>query len=230
MDTDADDFADCGPAHPATMGKNVPEKGFVAPAQRQRKTTAVQGGLRANKARALGILQNAQRRKGLAPVRKGGKVVAAVAAKIAEEEVVKKRKSRPATIAERKVYKEQKNTGLLFPKLPVTRIVREIAQEYSRVDREGNYFDFRFSKQAMATLHEGAEDFLTHFMARLNKLADHSGRCTVFPDDVRTLESLDKMHSGGVLERTVYHKTNSDGSTGKCVLIGATPKKESGIK
>lgn len=230
MDTDTDDFADCKPAHPATMAKNVPEKGFVAPAKRQRTTTLVQGGLRADKARALGVLQNAQRRKGLAPARKGGKVVAVVAAKIAKEEEVKKRKSRPATIAEHKVHKEQKNTGLLFPKLPVTRIVREISQDYSRVDREGNYFDFRFTKGAMATLQEGAEDFLTHWMARLNKLADHSGRCTVFPDDARTLESLDKMHSGGVLERTIYHKTNPDGTRGKCVLIGTTPKKESGIK
>lgn len=224
MESENEDFADCAPAHLATIAKNI-VKSFETPTIRQRTavTRKNDNSRRAMKERALGVAKNASRRKGSTPMKNNGKLRTTDSRK-AEPSETKKRHARPATLAERNVYKAQKSTKPCFRRLPLVRCIREVAQDVCLVDREGKVYTVRFTMKALDAIILESEDFLTHLMARLNKLAEHAGRCTIYPEDFRTLESLERMKTGGILERTVFRKQNADGTAGSLVLIGATPK------
>src|SRR5688572_9022823 len=87
----------------------------------------------------------------------GGKAprrqLATVAARKQQGGAVKKpHRYRPGTVALREIRRYQKSTDLLLRKLPFSRLVREIAQEYRSL--------LRFQSTAILALQEAAEAYL----------------------------------------------------------------------
>jgi len=93
------------------------------------------------------------------PRRSGGKVTRKqLATKAARKSasamggVKKPHRYRPGTVALREIRRYQKSTDLLLRKLPFSRLVREIAQDYKN--------DLRFQSTAIQALQEAAEAYL----------------------------------------------------------------------
>ncbi len=61
---------------------------------------------------------------------------------------------RPGTVALRQIRRYQKSGKLLFRKLPFQRLVREVAQDFSRWKNE-----LRFTQEAINALQEASEAF-----------------------------------------------------------------------
>lgn len=180
------------------------------------------GGRRAAKQAAL-ISKNARSTTVAPQGKRGGKNSLAVAA----VEVKATRKGRPATISERRVYFAQRGTEKLLRKAPFVRLVREIAQDLSSpLMYKEEIVDPNFSKNALELLHIAAEDFIIHRHAQANKIANNSGRCTMYARDMKTVEAVDSMKAGGVLERTIYFQPSADGKRRKLVQIGTGGKIE----
>lgn len=174
------------------------------------------GGRRAAKEAAL-VAKNARSTTVAPQGKRGGKNSLAVAA----VEVKAARKGRPATISERRVYFAQRGTEKLLRKAPFVRLVREVAQELPNPLMYKNEFvDPNFSKNALELLQIAAEDFIVHRHAQANKIADNSGRCTLYARDMKTVEAVEGMKAGGVLERTIYFQPSADGKRRKLVQIG----------
>lgn len=76
-------------------------------------------------------------------------------------------------MALREIRKAQKSTDLLFRKLPFSRLVREIGQDYKT--------DMRWSSNAMAVLQNAAEDFLVTMFNDVQYLACHASKCSLPP-------------------------------------------------
>ena len=92
--------------------------------------------------------------------------------------IKKPHRYRPGTVALREIRRYQKSTELLLRKLPFQRLVREIAQDFSRsVDR--------FQSSALMALQEGTEDFLVGLFEDTNLCAIHAKRVTIYPKDVK---------------------------------------------
>ena len=84
---------------------------------------------------------------------------------------------RPGTVALREIRRYQKTTELLIRKLPFSRLVREIAQDFKT--------DLRFQPQAIGALHEAAEAYLVGLFEDTNLCAIHAKRVTIMPKDVQ---------------------------------------------
>ena len=90
---------------------------------------------------------------------------------------------RPGTVALREIRRYQKSTELLLRKLPFQRLVREIAQDFSRsVDR--------FQASALMALQEGTEDYLVGLFEDTNLCAIHAKRVTIYPKDVQLAKRI----------------------------------------
>ena len=72
---------------------------------------------------------------------------------------------RPGTVALREIRHYQSTTELLIRKLPFSRLVREIAQDFKT--------DLRFQPQAIGALQEAAEAYLVR-VVRGHKLVRHT--------------------------------------------------------
>ena len=92
--------------------------------------------------------------------------------------VARPHRYRPGTVALREIRKYQKSTELLLPKLPFSRLVREIAQQYSTNN------DARFSRQAIEALQCSAEDRLVTMFEDCNLAAIHAKRVTILKKDL----------------------------------------------
>ena len=75
---------------------------------------------------------------------------------------------RPGTVALREIRCYQKTTELLIRKLPFSRLVREIAQDFKT--------DLRFQPQAIGALQEAAEAYLVGLLEDTNLCAIHALR------------------------------------------------------
>ena len=95
---------------------------------------------------------------------------------LATNNVKKKRRYRPGTVALREIRRYQKSTKLLLPKFPFQRWVREIANDFKT--------DLRMEVSALLLLQEAFEDFLTRKLEFVNLAAIHSKRVTVMVKDV----------------------------------------------
>ena len=84
---------------------------------------------------------------------------------------------RPGTVAIREIRKYQKTTDLLIRKLPFTRLVREISQDFKN--------DLRWSKLALAALQEAAEAYLVGLFEDTNLCCIHAKRQTIMPKDMQ---------------------------------------------
>ena len=84
---------------------------------------------------------------------------------------------RPGTVALREIRRYQKTTELLIRKLPFSRLVREIAQDFKT--------DLRFQPQAVGALQEAAEAYLVGLFDDTNLCAIHARRITIMPKDIQ---------------------------------------------
>ena len=66
--------------------------------------------------------------------------------------IKKPRRFKPGMVALREIHRYQKSTKLLCRKLPVSRLIREIAQDFKT--------DLHFQASAIAALHEAMEDYI----------------------------------------------------------------------
>lgn len=74
----------------------------------------------------------------------------------------------------------QRTTTLCIPKLPFSRVIREILMEFTTPD-------MRVQKNALSALHEACELYLVQLFEDANRLAQHAKRATVRPIDFRTV-------------------------------------------
>jgi len=88
-----------------------------------------------------------------------------------------KRRYRPGTRALMEIRKFQKSTNLLIPKLPFSRLIREIAVKTCSVD-------MRFQSVAIMALQEAAEAYLVTLFEDTVLCAIHAKRVTVMPKDM----------------------------------------------
>ena len=84
---------------------------------------------------------------------------------------------RPGTVALREIRRYQKTTELLIRKLPFSRLVREVTQDFKT--------DLRFQPQAFAALQEAAEAYLVGLFEDTNLCAIHAKRVTIMPKDIQ---------------------------------------------
>ena len=84
---------------------------------------------------------------------------------------------RPGTVALRQIRKYQKTTELLIRKLPFSRLVREVAQDFKT--------DLRFTSIAIQAFQEASEAYLVGLLEDSNLCAIHAKRVTLFPKDLK---------------------------------------------
>ena len=87
----------------------------------------------------------------------------------------KVKRTSPGTRALREIHTHQKSTCLLVPKLPFMRLIREIAQDFSR--------DLRFQSQAILALQEATEYYLVNLFEHAVLCMVHMKRKTLQPKD-----------------------------------------------
>lgn len=80
-------------------------------------------------------------------------------------------------MALREIRRYQKSTDLLLRKLPFSRLVREIAQDFKN--------DLRFQSSAILALQEAAEAYLVGLFEDVNLCAIHAKRVTIKPCDMQ---------------------------------------------
>jgi len=88
-----------------------------------------------------------------------------------------KRRYRPGTRALMEIRKFQKSTNLLIPKLPFSRLIREIAVKVCSAD-------MRFQSAAIMALQEAAEAYLVTLFEDTVLCAVHAKRVTIMPKDI----------------------------------------------
>ena len=97
---------------------------------------------------------------------------------------------KPGTVALREIRRYQKTTELLIRKLPFSRLVREVAQDFKT--------DLRFQRNAIGALQEASENFLIALLEDTNLCAIHARRVTIYPKDMQLPRKLcnDKVMGG----------------------------------
>ena len=111
-------------------------------------------------------------------------IASKVSVKTAECDVKVKgvRRFRPGMAALREIRRFQKSTGLLIPKLPFQRLVRQIAMNTIAAINGG---DIRFQSAALLALQEAAEAYLTALFEDSNLCAIHAKRVTIMSKDMQ---------------------------------------------
>ena len=84
----------------------------------------------------------------------------------------------PGTVALREIRRYQKSTELLIRKLPLQRLVREIAQDLGKIN-------VRFQSRAIMALQEASEAYLVGLLEDANLCAVHAKRVTIMPKDIQ---------------------------------------------
>lgn len=96
----------------------------------------------------------------------------------------KARRYRPGTVALREIRYFQKSTSLLLRKSPFARLVREIAQIYTRST------DLMWQTSAIQALQEAAEAYLVGLFEDTNIVALNSKRVTIMPRDMQVVRRI----------------------------------------
>ncbi|KAK4314257.1 hypothetical protein Pmani_014411 [Petrolisthes manimaculis] len=89
----------------------------------------------------------------------------------------RKHRFRPGTRALREIRHYQKTTQLLIPKLPFSRVVKEILQSFCP--------NYRLQSLALTALQEAAECYVMGVLEMANLCSIHSRRVTIYPVDIR---------------------------------------------
>ena len=93
----------------------------------------------------------------------------------------KARRFRPGTVALKEIRRFQKSTDLLIPRLPFSRLVKEIAV---RESRSSGVAGLRFQSSALFALQEAAEAYLVALMEDTVLCCVHARRVTIMPKDM----------------------------------------------
>ena len=89
----------------------------------------------------------------------------------------KTRRYRPGTVALKEIRRYQQSTEVLLHRVPFQRLVKEIAQELKA--------DVRFQTSAILAIQEAAEAYLVGLFGDCVLSAEHAGRVTIMPKDMR---------------------------------------------
>jgi len=81
------------------------------------------------------------------------------------------------------IRKYQKSYNLLIPKMPFSRLVREICQQMCSND-------MRFQSAALSALQEASEAFLVQLFEDCNLAAIHAKRVTIMDRDMRFIKRV----------------------------------------
>jgi len=100
----------------------------------------------------------------------------------------KTRKFRPGTVALREIRAYQKSTELLIPRLPFSRLVKEIAQERASSG-------IRFQSSALMALQEATEAYMVQLFEDTLLCAIHAKRVTVMPKDMNLARRIRGEHT-----------------------------------
>ncbi len=92
----------------------------------------------------------------------------------------RKRRYKPSTNAIREIRQFQKSTDFLISKLPFSRLVREIAENYI-----GASYGIRWQSNAVLALQEASEAYLVHLLEDTNLCAIHAKRVTIMQKDIQ---------------------------------------------
>ncbi|KAL7502898.1 hypothetical protein ACHAXN_000769, partial [Cyclotella atomus] len=92
----------------------------------------------------------------------------------------------PGTVALCQIRRYQKSVDLLIPKLPYTRFIRELTQEFQPPITQG----YRWQGAGILATQTAAEDYLTKQLKDANVCALHSKRCTVMPKDIQLVRRI----------------------------------------
>lgn len=104
--------------------------------------------------------------------------------------IKKPHRYRPGTVALREIRKQQKSTGLMIPKLPFQRLVREVGQDFKD--------DLRFSAKSILTAQEYIEAYIVRLLTAANALSVHDKRTTVMPKDIHLARNVARISCGGM--------------------------------
>lgn len=98
----------------------------------------------------------------------------------------RRKQSKPAagTPLIRDIIRLQKSTDLLIPKLPFSRVVRELIQQQNMREQ------MRLTPAALEALRESAESYLTYVFSDANSIVRNRGQVTLQPKDIQLLMYL----------------------------------------
>lgn len=85
-------------------------------------------------------------------------------------------------MALREIRHYQRTTDTLIPKLPFSRLVREVLSMFNK--------DYRIQSLALQALQESAEVFLVGLLERANLCCIHARRVTVQPPDMKLVRRI----------------------------------------
>lgn len=97
---------------------------------------------------------------------------------------IKKHRWKPGTVAKREIRRYQtgkKATATLVPKAAMSRLIREITQEYG---------DLRFKTEAIEALQQASEDYIVDLFKRSNRIRSHCKRETLGVSDIKIAQSV----------------------------------------
>ena len=90
---------------------------------------------------------------------------------------------RPGTVALQEIRRYQKSTELLIRKLPFQRLVRELAQDLSKVN-------VRFQSGMIMALQEASEAYLVGLLEDSNLCTVHAKRVTIMPKGIQLAQQI----------------------------------------
>lgn len=99
------------------------------------------------------------------------------AARRADDAPPVQRRYRPGTRALREIRHFQKRTGVLIPRKPFERVVREVV--------DGHFSGYRIQESAFLTLQQASEAYLVDLFADSNLCAIDAKRVTIMPKDMK---------------------------------------------
>ncbi|XP_027235648.2 histone H3.3 type b [Penaeus vannamei] len=94
----------------------------------------------------------------------------------------KQRRYRPGTVALREIRFYQKGGNTLVPKLPFSRLIREILESF--------HPNLRIQSLALQALQEAAEAYIISLMEMANLCSIHAKRVTLYPKDIRLVRRI----------------------------------------
>jgi histone H3/H4 len=98
---------------------------------------------------------------------------------------------RPGTVALREIRRYQRSTSLLIPKLPFSRLVKEICQDITGKDR-----GIRIQASALDALQEATEAFAVKLFENANHCAIHGKRKTLNVRDIKLVKRILNIPGG----------------------------------
>eukprot|EP01083_Nonionella_stella_P083518 230998_1 len=100
----------------------------------------------------------------------------------------KKKRTKPGITALREIRKYQASVDKLIPKLPFSRLVKEICVKYKR--------DLRWQSVAIEALHYAAEAHIVTIFEDAYLCTIHAKRVTLFPRDVQLARRIRGIRRG----------------------------------